>query len=97
MVYKVAYANGIEEDLARLDKPVRRKIIDKIEGYLARDPQGLGKPLTGIFKGFWRYRFDDYRVVYRIAHKEILVTVFRIGHRKNVYSKAIALPKMPRS
>ncbi len=89
MVYKVAYAEGIERDLAKLDHSLRRRIIDKIEKYLARDPQGLGKPLTGAFKGFWRYRFDDYRVIYRIAHWEILITVFRIGHRKNVYSKSI--------
>ncbi len=89
MVYSVAYADGVEKDLARLDRPLRKKIIDKIEGYLAKDPQGLGKPLTGIFKGFWRYRFDDYRVIYRISSEEILITVFRIGHRKNVYSKSM--------
>ena len=89
MVYKVHYAQGVEKDLARLEKPLRSKILDKIEGHLAKDPAGLGKPLTGIFKGFWRYRFSDYRVIYRIGHKEILITVFRIGHRKNVYSKRI--------
>ena len=87
MVYSVFYADGIEKDLAKLDKPLRKRIVGKIENYLARDPEGLGKPLTGDFKGFWRYRFDDYRVVYRIAPKEILITVFRIGHRKSVYSK----------
>ncbi len=89
MVYKVAYAEGVDADLARLDKPLRRRIIDKVEGYLARDPQGIGKPLTGIFKGFWSYRMDHYRVIYRIAPKEILITVFRVGPRKNVYSKPI--------
>ncbi len=91
MVYKVVYAEGVEEDIARLDKRVKKKIIERIEGYLAKDPEGLGKPLTGVFKGFWRYRFDEYRVVYRIAQKEILITVFRIGHRKNVYSKPIPI------
>ena len=90
MVYSVSYADQVEKDLAKLDKPLRKKILDRIEGYLAKDPQGLGKPLTGIFKGFWRYRFDDYRIIYRIASKEVLITVFRIGHRKNIYSKSIS-------
>jgi mRNA interferase RelE/StbE len=89
LVYSVIYANSVAEDLLKLDKPLRKKIVDKIERYLVQDPQGLGKPLTGAFKGFWRYRFDDYRIVYRISTKEILITVLRVAHRKNVYSKAI--------
>ncbi len=89
MVYNVEYAEGIEKDLSKLDKSLRKRIIDKIENYLARDPQKLGKPLTGAFKGFWRYRFDDYRIIYRIKHKEILIAVLRVGHRKNVYTKTL--------
>ena len=89
MVYKVEYAEGVEKDFARLDKPLRLKVINKIERHLAKDPQGLGKPLTGIFKGFWRYRFDDYRIIYRIRYDEIIISIFRVGHRKNVYSKPI--------
>ncbi len=90
MVYDVEYAQDVEKDLARLDKPLRLKIINKIENYLAKDPEKLGKPLSGVFKGFWRYRFDDYRIIYRIRYNEILITVFRIGHRRNVYDKPIS-------
>ena len=90
MVYNVEYAEGVEKELARLDKSLRLKVVNKIEHYLAKDPEGLGKPLTGVFKGFWRYRFDDYRIIYRIRHKEILISVFRIGHRKNIYSKPLS-------
>ncbi len=90
MVYRVEYAESVEKDLAKLDKPLRAKVVHKIENYLARDPEGLGKPLAGVFKGFWRYRFDDYRIIYRIKYREILISVFRIGHRKNVYSKPLS-------
>ena len=89
MVYRVNYAEGIENDLSKLQGPLKKKIIEKIENYLAHDPQGLGKPLVGIFKGFWRYRFGDYRIIYRIAPKEILIVVFRIGHRSHIYLKSI--------
>lgn len=89
MVYKVDYADGVADDLAKLDKPLRKRIINKIEGHLAKDPQGLGKPLIGGFKGFWRYRFDDYRVIYRISQAEILITVFRVGHRSKIYQKGL--------
>ena len=90
MVYNVEYAEGVEKELDRLDKPLRLKVVNKIEHYLAKDPEGLGKSLTGVFKGFWRYRFDDYRIIYRIRHKEILISVFRISHRKNIYSNPLS-------
>ena len=89
MVYRVVYAEAVEKDLLKLQGPLRKRILGKIENYLAHDPQALGKPLTGIFKGFWRYRMGDYRVIYRIAPKEILMVIFRIGHRSRVYSKFI--------
>jgi len=85
-VYKVAYLDSVEEDLKKLDKATVKKILNRIETYLAQDPKELGKPLKGDFEGYWRYRWGDYRAIYRIAEKEILIIVLRISHRKEVYS-----------
>ena len=84
-MYKVAYLDSVEEDLKKLDKNTVRKILSRIETYLAQDPKELGKPLTGEFQGYWRYRWGDYRVIYRIAECEILIIILRISHRKEVY------------
>lgn len=85
MVYKVVYLDQVEKDLKRLDRPIARKIIERVEKYLARDPQNLGKALTGDFLGYWRYRWGDYRVIYKISKQEVLIVVLRIAHRKDVY------------
>ena len=84
-MYKVAYSDEVEKDLKKLDKPAIKKIMDRIENYLAQDPKHLGAALKGSFKGYWRYRWGDYRVIYRIAEKEILIVILRISHRKSVY------------
>ena len=84
-MYKVFYLDSVEEDLKKLDKPLQKRILNKIEHHLTKDPKNLGKALTGQFKGLWRYRIGDFRVIYRMAEKEILILVARIGHRKNVY------------
>lgn len=84
-MHKVVYLDSVEKDLEKLDRPTRKRILDKIEKYLAKDPKGLGKALTGGFQGLWRYRIGDFRVIYKIAEKEILIIVARIGHRKNIY------------
>ena len=86
MVYKVAYLDSVEEDLKKLDKSTVRKILNRIETYLVCDPKELGKPLKGEFQGYWRYRWGDYRVIYKISEREILVIVLRISNRKDVYS-----------
>ncbi|WP_288567614.1 type II toxin-antitoxin system RelE/ParE family toxin [uncultured Treponema sp.] len=33
----------------------------------------------------WRYRVADYRLICDIQDEKILVTVLRIGHRKEIY------------
>ncbi len=86
MVYKVVYLDQVEEDLKKLDKTTAKKILTRIETYLAVDPKGLGKPLKGEFQGYWRYRWGDYRVIYKISEREILILVLRISNRKDVYS-----------
>ena len=84
-MHKVVYLDQVERDLKKLDKSTAKKILLRIEGYLAKDPKELGKPLKGEFQGYWRYRWGDYRVIYKISEREILILVLRISHRKDVY------------
>lgn len=84
-MYKVVYLDQVEGDLKKLDKTTVKKILTRIEGYLAADPKGLGKPLKGEFLRYWRYRWGDYRVIYKISEREILILILRISHRKEVY------------
>lgn len=85
-MYRFAYLDSVEKDLKKLDKSTVNKILARIENYLVQDPKGLGKQLKGEFEGYWRYRWGDYRVIYRIAEREILIIILRISHRKEVYS-----------
>ncbi len=85
MAYRVVYLDSVEEDLRKLDKGRVRKILARIENYLAVDPKGLGKPLKGEFQGYWGYRWGDYWVIYKISEHEILIIILRISHRKEVY------------
>ena len=33
----------------------------------------------------WRIRIGDYRVIYNINDRELLVTVVRVGNRRDIY------------
>jgi len=85
LAYDVLYLSQVEKDLKSLNKITIKKLLNRIEKYLAQDPKNLGKALKGEFNGYWRYRWGNYRVIYKISEKEILIIVLRIDHRKQIY------------
>lgn len=54
---------------------------------LTVDPVNLGKHLCHSFKGQYRIRVSNYRVIYTVNHLERKVLVTRIGHRDKIYKK----------
>ena len=74
---------AFEEDFRKIDKPDQQKIIKTIRKKLTRDPEGFGAPLRGDLNGLWKLRVGQYRVVYQIKKKEILVYVVKVGFRRN--------------
>jgi mRNA interferase RelE/StbE len=83
--YKVTWHEDALEDLRGLDKSRAREIVEKVDEYLSKDPLALGKPLKGIFRGLFRYRCGDYRIIYTLDRKDKRLMVLTVGHRKNVY------------
>jgi len=79
---KITYKASVEQDLKKLDKSWARKLLEKLEGKLGTNPD-LGEPLTGEFRGLFKYRIGDYRVIYAKTTEGILVV--RIAHRKEAY------------
>ena len=85
MSYKVIWNIKALDSLKELDKPVRKRIFDKVKDYVSQDPTNIGKPLKDTFSGFWRYRFGDYRVIYTVDLEKQVITVLEAGHRKDIY------------
>jgi mRNA interferase RelE/StbE len=83
-VFKVEYAKGVLKDLKKLPKEVREQALEVVEKILAAEPHA-GKPLTGPYKGLWKYRIGDYRIIYSIERDRLVIFVLRIRHRKDVY------------
>jgi len=74
------------KQLKKLDGQFQRAIIQEMnEIATLDDPRQRGKALKANLSGLWRYRVGDYRVICDIQDAKILITVLRVGHRKNVY------------
>ena len=48
-------------------------------------PRPIGSVKLEGEENLWRIRVGDYRIVYTIEDKKLIVLVVRIAHRKDVY------------
>lgn len=82
----------ISVDGKKFDLRTKEKIKKKCIQLLSTHPEEVGEPLHGPLK---RYRklvvFNDYRVVYRVHQKEVIVFVLAVGIRRDleVYETAL--------
>jgi mRNA interferase RelE/StbE len=85
-MYAMRYDKRVMQDLERIDDTVRKKIRSAIEKKLTSQPEIFGKPLRQSLVGFRVLRVGDYRVVFIIKGKEVLVLL--IGSRQYIYQEA---------
>ena len=84
-MWQLQYEESALKALEKLDKPTVRKIIAYLEMKVLNNPTDFGKPLEYEFKGLWRYRVGDYRIICKIQKQELIVLVIGVGHRKEIY------------
>ena len=88
MAWTVEIDDGALKDLARLDKPIARRILAFLRERLVvrDDPRSLGEALRGPELGeLWKYRVGDYRIIASIEDDKLLIVVVRVGNRREVY------------
>ncbi len=82
--YQIIYQDHvIKSHIPALSTKVKLLIKTAIEEKLRFDPIFFGKPLRYSLKGHRRLRVSDYRVVYRIENKTVIIIA--IKHRKDIY------------
>jgi len=84
MTYKIHIAAEAEETLISLPRKIQRQISEKID-MLTQNPRPPGVEKLKGLADLYRIRSGDYRIVFRIQHKKLLVLVVRIGHRRDIY------------
>lgn len=87
--WQYAFTERAEREFAKLPRGVQRRILTFITERVLRapDPTQNGKALTGEYRGVWRYRVGDYRVLARLERGVYVVRIIRIGHRSSIYER----------
>lgn len=61
-----------------------REIRGRADG-VSTDPRPTGRVKLAAGEALWRIRVRQYRIIYQILDDQLIVTVVKVGDRKDVY------------
>ncbi len=85
MAYTIGFKPSALRQLRKLNQEVQKTLVEAVET-LADNPRPNGcKKLKGQLR-LYRIRVaNTYRVIYEVQDRQLVVTVIKVGHRRDVY------------
>ena len=84
MPYRIEFAPKAERDFKALNKPIQSRLARRIDLLAVNPfPQGIRK-LAGE-EDLYRLRVGNYRIIYQVQGRRLVVLIVGIGHRADVY------------
>ena len=85
MRYAIRIKENAARELQRIPRPDRERLIAAIDR-LAEDPFA-GSALKGELRGLRRIRVGDYRLLYEVRERDLVVLVLRAARRREAYRR----------
>ncbi len=71
------------KEVAALEKGERERVVSVVESL--RNHPDKGSIMSAEWKGFRRLRVGPYRIIYAYQGVDLMISVVRVGHRREVY------------
>lgn len=84
MSYSVLLAPPAERQLRSFPSVIQKRLVKRIKA-LQNDPRPPGVKKLASKDDLYRIREGDYRIIYTIQARELVILVLKIGDRKEVY------------
>ena len=83
--YKVEFTLQADKFLSKIDKPLRKKIIRRIE-WLAKNCEIINhQPLQYEFKDYFKLKLGKIRIIYKIFPQRKTILIAYIDFREKIY------------
>jgi mRNA interferase RelE/StbE len=83
--YQIEWKTSALKELKRLDRKIIPRIISAVES-LSNEPFPTGiRKLQGA-DNTYRIRVGDYRIIYEVIKRRIVIVILHVRHRKDAYS-----------
>ncbi len=90
MAWRIELADSATKQLHKLDPQIAKRILTFLRDRVAPldDPRSIGEALRGKELGaFWKYRVGDWRIIADLDDGVLLITVIRLGNRREIYRR----------
>lgn len=84
MTYKIEFSRMAEKQLDSIPRSDLNKMSKKIEK-LALEPFPIGCEKLKGSDDIYRIRQGDYRILYSVFEKKLIILILKIGHRREIY------------
>ena len=85
-VYQVILTPAAQADLRSIVPATRTRLLDKLEWIGENAELIQHQALQGDeWKGCYKYRVGDYRIIYKMDYSATKLFVLKVGHRREVY------------
>jgi mRNA interferase RelE/StbE len=84
--WTIEFSSSAAKELLRLERSTRERILESLE-WLSSRPRSAVLDIKRLQAALplYRLRVGDYRVVYELVDRRLVVYVVRVRHRKDVY------------
>ena len=72
-MHKVEWEKEALDDLQKIDKPILKRILNKISWFSQHFDNITPEPLSGDLAGMFKVRVGDWRIVYTIKNEVIII------------------------
>ncbi len=84
--FRIVLTEEAQSDIRKLETRLQNRILDKLEWMGVNAAFLRHQALQGhTWKNTFKYRVGDYRIIYHINHQSRVLTVLKVGHRRDIY------------
>ncbi len=84
-MYKIEFSPQGAKSFESVDKDVGQRMLDKLKWLVQNIDRINPLPLRSDLAGLYKLRVGDWRIIYEINYDEQIITVHKVGHRRDIY------------
>ena len=84
MAYDIGYTPAARRQIKKLERADQEQVIEHIDE-LSENPRRSGVKKLGGMVNIYRYRTNDFRIIFEIDDRVPAIFILKVGDRKEVY------------